>query len=225
MRIHNKLNGLTNGNTAFNTEAQKLASKLENALHLTEEQKKSASQNDAEEVKHSLQRLEDGTEYVLLDENTDKTDREVFNELVGTPLYTSDGDVILIVKSIPGVRIFNELMRRLPRWNRDMSLEELKQVNHEVNQNIADAIENSSLSRSTADTDERHAKNGIVGFDTRSVTVANDRNAYDFDVSVAVLDDGRKIGYAKKYLGTNPEVWSKIKEAETRSTTSPQNQL
>ncbi len=47
----------------------------------------------------------------------------------------------------------------------------------------------------------------------------------DLEISAAVLDDGRKIGYAKKYLGTNAEMWDKIKEAETRRTISPQNRL
>jgi len=38
-------------------------------------------------------------------------------------------------------------------------------------------------------------------------------------------DDGMKIGYAKKYLGTNAEMWDKIKEAKTGRLISPKNQL
>lgn len=176
-------------------------------------------------VKYSRKVLPDGTEYIKLDKNTDKTDREVFNALVGTPLLTGDGDVILIVSRLPGRDMFKELMHRLPKWNSGMSLEELKRINHEVNRNIEDTISASRFVKNTDDTGNRHAENGIKSFDTRHVVVADNQNAYNFDISIAVLDDGRKIGYAKKYLGTNADMWEKIKEAENGRKTSPNNQL
>ncbi len=74
------------------------------------------------------------------------------------------------------------------------------------------------------DSGNRHAKQGITGFDTRTVKFYDGDKAYDIEFSIATLQDGQKVAYAKKFFGYDRELTKKIQTAEARSQQSPLNQ-
>ncbi len=170
----------------------------------------------------------DGTTYVNAEKNTflkeDGTvasERDIFNSLVGKTISLPDGDVA-IVKRLPGGKdMYNELYRRRPSYD---GVKDVKQLNSDVNHNMEELITNSVVKASNVpDADGKHEANGITSFDTRTVKFYDGRNAYDILFSVAMLEDGQKVAYAKKFFRYDEELTKKIQAAEARST-SPLNQ-
>ena len=172
----------------------------------------------------SFNTLSDGTEYVKLDGNiflksngTEMTPREAYREITGMSITLSDGDVVTFVDTLPGNKnMYNELIKRWPAFDNGI---DIRTLNDEVNRNIIEALTYSSAKRKNVpDVDNKHAKNGITHFDTRTVTVADDNGAYTLDLSIAKLTDGSKVAYAKKNVAIDNATWAKIKKAASRST-------
>lgn len=177
---------------------------------------------------YSLEHI-DGIDYVRAEKNafqkedgTEMSEREIFNSLVGKKIQTEDGE-ITIEKRLPGKEMYKELYQRQAKWNH--GVEDKKALNSEINQNFEEIMENSQLKDgSVPDVDGRHTDQGIVSFDTRKVSFYDGNKAYNIDLSIANLSDGRKVAYAKKGIKFNKELTNKIQAAETASETSRENQ-
>ena len=171
-------------------------------------------------VKYSLEKI-DNTYYVkaesdvfLNEDGTLKTEREMFNSLVGKIITLPDGEVE-IVKRLPGKKMYEELYRRQPRYYKN--IENIKKLNSDVNYNMEELLSNSEMKQaSVPDVDDRHAKQGITDFDTRTVKFYDGKKAYTVDFSIANLLNGKKIAYAKKFFGLDTELTKKIQTAESR---------
>lgn len=151
------------------------------------------------------------------------TPREVYQSLVGTTIQFSNGDSVKIVNRLPNKDMYNELLKRYPsKYN---NVENIKEVNNSVNKNIEELLRNSTMKEpNVPDYKGRHQKQGITGFDTRTVKFYDGKNAYDIDFSIAILKDGSKIAYAQKYIEGNNNLTQKIKTVEARSEKSSLNQ-
>ena len=181
------------------------------------------------ETKYSLESV-DGIGYVQAEKNiftkedgTAASERDIFNSLVGKTISLPDGD-IKIVKNLPGKRMYEELYKRQPHWYKDV--ENVKQLNSDVNYNMEELLGNSDAKRLNApDEGNRHAEQGVVSFDTRVVKFYDGNKAYDIEFSIANLQNGEKVAYAKKFFGYDAELTKKIQTSETRGlTNTPMNQ-
>lgn len=167
--------------------------------------------------RNSIQSLPDGRKYVKLDGNiflnedgSEMSPSQAYNRLVGTSITTEDGDTITFVNRLDGVRVRDELFRKRPGYSEGVDPDAIGQ---EVNRNIVEAIQASSATeRNQAQT---HPKPSVSDFDVRDVLVADDNAAYNIKFSIANLNDGTKVAYAKKYISAEPDVFEEIKKAET----------
>ena len=173
------------------------------------------------DIRYALDEV-DGTYFVRAEQNlfvkedgTPYSEREIFDSLVGKTISLPDGDV-KIVKKIPGKEMYKELFQRRPaRSNR---VRDLSALNQDVNHNMVELLENSTATTINAeDKEKRHAKNDIVGFDTRTVKFFDGKKAYDIGFSIANMKNGKKVAYAKKFFGYDAALTKKIQAAETSS--------
>ncbi len=179
-------------------------------------------------VRYSLESV-DGIEYVKAEKNiftkedgTPATEREIFNSLVGKTISLPDGD-ITIVKRLPGKDMYDELYRRYPKTLGGVS--NPKKLNADVNHNFEELIGSSEILISNEpDYQNRHQKQGIISYDTRKVKFFDGIKAYDIEFSIATLENGEKVAYAKKYYGYNADLTKKIQATEGRGNQSPFNQ-
>ena len=170
------------------------------------------------DIKHSLEKTSDGTEYVktekdlfLKEDGTPLTEKEVFNSLINHEFVLPEGKV-KIVNWLPEKSMYQELFRRRPSYN---GVEDIKQLNSEVNYNMEELIDNSSMKEADIpDTNGKHSKQGIKSFDTRTVNFYDGNKAYTVDLSIATLENGEKIAYAKKFFEVNEELTKKIQTSE-----------
>lgn len=175
------------------------------------------------DVKYSRMVFDDGTVVVILDgdyftkENGKKmTPREAYNSLVGKEFELKDGTKITLVKSLVGEGkskdMYNEFFRRRPFYF--TSGIDVSNINNEINKNIEEILESSSVFLpNDPDVNNRHEEFGVVDFDQARVFVADDNGVYEFVLSIANLNNGEKIGYAKKTLFIDKEMENKIKKA------------
>lgn len=179
---------------------------------------------------YSTETLEDGTTYVKAENNkfikedgTKMTPREAYQSLIGTTIQFSDGDSAKIVNRLPNKDMYNELSKRYP--SKFKNVENIKEVNGSINDNIEELLTNTTIKEANVpDFKDRHQKQGIKNFDTRTVKFYDGNNAYDIDFSIAVLEDGSKVAYAKKYIEGNQNLTQKIKTVEARSEKSSLDQ-
>lgn len=210
------------------TAGSKEARELERVKKVFDEAYRNSGQVQAEGTKYSLEQV-DGVNYVKAEKNTfvkeDGTvasEREIFNSLVGKTISLPDGDV-KIVKRLPNKDMYNELSKRYPKVTG--GVENVKQLNSDVNRNMEELLENSeAVTLNEPDKGERHEAQGIVGFDTRNVKFYDGSKAYDIEFSIATLQSGEKVAYAKKFFGYDAELTKKIQTTETRSNQSPMDQ-
>ena len=212
------------------TAGSKEARQLEQVKRTFEKAYRAAQQETQAQAgsEYSLARV-DGTDYVRAEKNlfvkedgTLASEREVFKSLVGKKIQTADGEVE-IVSRLPGKDMYNELSRRYPKSLGGVS--DVKRVNSDVNYNMEELLETSEMKNANEpDKGGRHAAQGIVGFDTRTVKFYDGSRAYDVEFSIATLQDGRKVAYAKKFFGYDAELTKKIQTAESRSNQSPFDQ-
>jgi hypothetical protein len=179
------------------------------------------------DTKYSFESI-DGINYVQAERNiftkedgTMASEREIFNSLVGT-LHLPDGD-IQIVKRLPGKDMYDELAKRYPKNLKKVA--DPKQLNADVNHNMEELLTNSEVSAANIpDADGKHKKQGITSFDTRTVKFYDGIGAYDVEFSIATLQSGEKVAYAKKFFGYDAELTKKIQAAEATGEKSRLNQ-
>ena len=228
-RIYDEVKYLCKVATAGSQEARQLE-KVKKAFDKVyrEGAKVKTDAKDKSGTKFSMSQV-DGIDYVRTEKNTftkeDGTlmsEREVFNSLVGKPIPFPDGD-IEIVKRLPKMDMYKELYRRYPK--NLGGIKDVKQLNSDVNYNMKELLSNSKLKKAnTPDVNNRHAKQGVVDFDSRTVKFYDGEKAYTIDFSIANLQDGKKVAYAKRFYGYDAELTKKIQTAESRSKKSPFNQ-
>lgn len=186
--------------------------------------------NEKINIKYSAERLSDGTLYIKAEnkkfikkDGTKMTPREAYNSLVGTTIHFSDGDSAKIVNRLPDKDMYNELFKRRPQKYKNVK--DIKKTNKDVNENIEELLTNSNVKDANIpDYMNRHKKQGITHFDTRTVNFYDGENAYVIDFSIAKLNNGDKIAYAKKYIKGDTQLTQKIKTVEARSEKSSLNQ-
>ena len=66
--------------------------------------------------------------------------------------------------------------------------------------------------------------NSIDGFDTRKTIIADEDGAFDLELTIAILESGEKVAYAKKYVAPNKDVTGKI-QANERISSSHLDQM
>ena len=173
------------------------------------------------DIRYALDEV-DGTYFVRAERNlfvkedgTPYSEREIFDSLVGKTISLPEGDV-KIVRQIPGKKMYKELFQRRPaRYNR---VRDVSALNQDVNHNMVELLENSTATTINAeDKEKRHAKNDIVGFDTRTVKFFDGKKAYDIEFSIAKIKNGEKVAYAKKFFGYDAAFTKKIQAAKTAS--------
>ncbi len=180
-------------------------------------------------VRMSLENV-DGIDYVKAEKNvftkedgTQASERDIFNSLVGKVLHLPDGDVEIVNRLPGGKDMYNELYRRYPRNLGGIG--DPKQLNSDVNHNMEELIGSSETIKSNEpDYENKHEKHGITSFDTRTVKFYDGSKAYDIEFSIAKLENGKNVAYAKKFFGYDAELTKKIQTAEGRSNQSPFNQ-
>ena len=173
------------------------------------------------DIRYALDEV-DGTYFVRAEQNlfvkedgTPYSEREIFNSLVGKTISLPEGDV-KIEKALPGKDMYNELYKRRPA--RSSRVKDLNALNKDVNHNMVELLENSTATTINAeDKEKRHAKNDIVGFDTRTVKFFDGEKAYDIGFSIANMKNGEKVAYAKKFFGYDAAFTKKIQAAEAAS--------
>ena len=196
----------------------------------TTQQTKDNLATDADSsTKFALESLSDGTEYVRVENNTymkadgsRMTAKEVYDSLVGTTIETVDGESIYILKRLPDKNMYSELFRRYPANFR--SIKDLKKLNEDVNYNFEELLENSAITDpNVPDIGGKHQKQGIVDFDTRTVSFYDGNRAYKIELSIARLQSGEKVAYAKKYFEYDSALTKKIQTEEAMSKKSQSN--
>ena len=222
-RLWNEVKYLCKIATAGSQEARELA-RVQKAFEdaYRESGKKSA------ETQYSLEQV-DGIDYVKAEKNifvkedgTVASEREIFSSLVGKTISLPDGDV-KIVKRLPGKDMYDELVKRRPK--RMSEVDNAKQLNTSVNHNMEELLTNSKAKRTNIpDADGKHQKQGISSFDTRTVKFYDGDKAYDIEFSIATLNSGEKVAYAKKFFGYDEEFTKKIQAAEAMGEKSQLNQ-
>lgn len=174
---------------------------------------------------YSLERI-DSIEFVraepdlfMNEDGSMKSESEIFDSMVGKVFHFPDGDVE-IVRTLPGKNMKDELFRRFPSQNNLRGVKKPSRLNAAVNRNIEELIENSNaVSLNDPDVGGRHAKQGIVSFDTRSVNFYDGYRAYAVEFSIGVLNDGRKVAYAKRDYTYNKALTEKIRANDAKKQT------
>ena len=158
----------------------------------------------------------DGIGYVKAEKNifikedgTTASEREVFDSLVGKTIPFPDGEVE-IVSGLPGKNMYKELFTRYPKAYG--GIDDIKQLNSDVNYNMEELLANSTMKDpGVPDHDNRHQKQGITHFDSRTVKFYDGNKAYNIQFNIGILQDGRKVAYAKKFFGYDEELTKKYR--------------
>lgn len=222
-RIYNSIISIANKITGNSNEAlfiKDLKNKWETAYRNTTQEQ--AVNNLNNKNMYSLETTKDGTTYVKTekglftkDDGTPMTQREVYKTLVGKKIFFDDGTNAEIVDRLPKKDMYNELFKRYPR---SKNVNNIKQVNTIINENLEELLSNSKNINTRSDVNDRHSEQNITDFNTREIMFYDGNKAYNLTLSVAVLQDGKKIAYAKKMLKVNNELLSKIKQEGMSST-------
>ena len=177
-----------------------------------------------------------GIKYTELDgklfrnnDGTVKTPREAYKALVGQTLKLDDGTQVKIIDKLENIvqpkkpkKMYNELSKRLPRASGITDLSQIKDINNKINGNLDEAIETSDYIRTKPDVNQRHKEYNVKKFDTREVNIydPDTQQAYTLELSIAELNNGEKVGYAKKLLKTNNTLKQTIKKETLTSSAS-----
>lgn len=177
-----------------------------------------SNRSNLNETKYSQRNLKDGTTYIETEKNlftnedgTPMSQREIYNSLIGKQITFNDGITATIKQWLPNNKnMYNELFKRYPNYE---NVKDIKSVNNNINENIVELLENSNnISSNEPDYMERHRDNKIDSFDTRRVSFYDGKNAYDLDFSIAKMQDGNYVAYAKRNLFLNNILSNKIKK-------------
>lgn len=218
-RIYNSIVSLANkitGNSKESLFIKDLKNKWESAYRNTSTNQAISNLNS--ETKYAQKTLKDGTNYIETENNlftkedgTPMSQREVYNSLIGKQITFNDGITATIKQWLPNNKnMYNELFKRYPNYK---NVKDIKTVNNNINKNIVELLENSNnISSNEPDYMGRHRDNKIDSFDTRRVSFYDGKNAYDLDFSIAKMQDGNYIAYAKRNLFSNNTLLNKIKK-------------
>lgn len=213
--ILNKLNKLT-GYKSEKLYWIDVKNKFEKAYTDTSNKRMSNEINN--KIRYSQQTLQDGTNYVKTetnlftkDDGTPMSQREIYNTLIGKQIKFNDGIVATIKQWLPNNKnMYNELFKRYPRYE---NVKNIKNLNNNINENIVELLENSdNITQNEPDYMNRHKDNKINSFDTRRVSFFDGKKAYDLDFSIAKMQDGTYVAYAKKNLIPNNNLLKSIKK-------------
>lgn len=204
-------------NTEYeDTFMHELKSRWETAYRNTSTEQAISNLNN--ETKYAQKTLKDGTNYIETEKNlftkedgTTMSQREIYNSLVGKQITFNDGITATIKQWLPNNKnMYNELFKRYPNYK---NVNNIKSVNKNINENIVELLENSdNVSPNEPDYMNRHKDNKIDSFDTRKVSFFDGKNAYDLDFSIAKMQDGNYVAYAKRNLSANDTLLNKIKK-------------
>ena len=125
--------------------------------------------------------------------------REIYKTLVGKVIEFNDGIIATIVEWLPNNKnMYNELFKRYPSYQ---NVKDIKIINQIINVNLIELLKcSNTINIDEPDYMQRHEKNKIISFDTRRVTFFYGKKKYILDFSLAKMQDGKYIVYAKKYL-------------------------
>ena len=177
-----------------------------------------SNKSNLKQTKYAQRNLKDGTTYIETEKNlftnedgTPMSQREIYNSLIGKQITFNDGITATIKQWLPNNKnMYNELFKRYPNYK---NVKDIKSVNNNINENIVELLENSNnISSNEPDYMERHRDNKIDSFDTRRVSFYDGKNAYDLDFSIAKMQDGNYVAYAKRNLFLNNILSNKIKK-------------
>ena len=160
--------------------------------------------------------LKDGTVDKIIDklnsfEKKKYKSKKAYDKLHTTELPFADYDSL-----IRAIEMYNELLHRRPAYKTELK-EEIKGLNDKVNENIVELLTTSEMipfGKEAPDTNGKHKHLGIKSFDNRTVRLADDGNSYRLDLTIANLEDGSKVAYAKKYIEPDPILRKKIEEMD-----------
>ena len=212
-KIYNKIIELANKITGKSSEKlfiRDLKNKWEEAYR--------AQENNLNGNMYSQETLNDGTTYVKTEndlfnnsDGTPMTQKEIYKNLIGKQIVLNDGITVTIEDWLPGNKnMYNELFKRYPTYQ---NIPSIKSVNNTINKNITELLETSgNVSANEPDYNSRHSNNKIDTFDTRKVSFYDGKNAYDLDLSIAKMLDGKYVAYAKRNLSNNSALLNKIKK-------------
>ena len=172
-------------------------------------------QSEQLELQYSIKTTKDGTKYVYLDnkqlreDGTQKSKKEIYNDLVGKKFVLDDGLEVEVVDKMPSEfsnyrskDMYDELFNRWPKFE-DQSLnnKERDLYNTKLNNNFGDELlASKAISPFTDDIGNKHIEYGEIKFMTRTVPVVDENGARHFELTIAKLPDGRNIAYAKRFL-------------------------
>ena len=221
-RIYNKIIELANKITGNSNEAlfiRDLKNKWEEAYRTTTTEQ---AVNNVNNTRYSLQTLRDGKKYVQTESNlfVDKdgnplSQREIYNSLIGKVITLNDGIQVEIVNRLPNKNMYNEFFKRYPTYQ---NVNNIRDLNQTINENMVELLENSNnISPNESDYQGRHAKQGITNFDTRLVSFYDGNRAYDLTLSIAKLQNGKYVAYAKRNLSRNKNLTNQIRKEKPMS--------
>ena len=181
------------------------------------------------DIRYSIKELPDGETYVQLDGNLYDdghggrlTDVQAYDKLVNTIKYILlDGEKVFFIKYLKNkfdskswdMSMRKELMGKWP-FNTD-GISDMQTLNDKINENIVELLSRSEMEpfgKDAPDEDGKHAKYGIESFDNRFIRFADENDTYRLELTIAKLDDGRKIAYSKKTIERDPLLKRKIEE-------------
>lgn len=178
-----------------------------------------AVQQIEDDTRSSKYQLPDKTVFIQLDGNLmddgkggTLSERAAYKKLIDKYVVVSEGDEIYFERRLPGKKqMYDELFKRRPKNN---GVKNIDSINTKINNNIIELVASSeALNKNIPDVNNRHKKNNIVSFDTREVNIADNKNAYRLELTIANLADGKKVAYAKKWLEVDKNLNKKIKAA------------
>ncbi len=180
--------------------------------------------NNLNNIKYSTKTLKDGTTYVRTENNlflkkdgTKMNQREIYGLLVGKKIKLNDGLEVKIVNRLPKKDMYNELFKRYPR---NKNLNNIKEINNRINENIEELLKNSNYINVRSDVNNRHVEQKIANFNTREVLFYDGNQTYKLTLSIAILQDGTRVAYSKKMIKVDNELFYKIKQEGMSSTSS-----
>ena len=140
----------------------------------------------------------DGKVKIDSKQNKNVNEKTLYDSLIGTTLQFQDGTTAKIIKNLKDIKMYKELLHRTPAYK---NVSDIKETNKLINNNIVELFENSKFVGNKEDVNNRHSKYGVESFDTRDVTFEDDNGkSYKLGLSIAKLENGESIAYAKKYL-------------------------
>lgn len=82
---------------------------------------------------------------------------------------------------------------------------------YEIGKQTVSGYHEDATKANVPDANGKHQKQGIYSFDTRTVKFYDGNKAYDIMFSIATLESGEKVAYAKKFFGYDADLTKKYR--------------